>query len=209
MKSNRRASGWDGGALARQLDLFPYPVTITDAGQRLVYVNPAFCDVYGWKAEEVLGLPPIVLVPRLEAADWLAQFWTEVVKGDGWRGSVQNVTKSGKRLEVQLRTFAIRHGLLGRALYYLGVSTPRTNLLRVETELMSLLCSDAMRREWDGAHVALPSPTTRQTQIARMRMMGYAVKEIARALNISPATVNVALFRTRRKAARLGKARKN
>lgn len=95
------------------MDSISEMVTITDLQDRFVYVNRSFCQKYEYTLEEILGERPTLLVPPGAVAKVFPAV-TDATRRGGWRGELQNHTKSGRLFTVHLSTAPIRneHGEL-------------------------------------------------------------------------------------------------
>ena len=51
-------------------------VFITETDGTIVYVNPAFERIYGWKAEEAIGQTPRILKSGVIPAEQYKHFWS-------------------------------------------------------------------------------------------------------------------------------------
>ncbi len=82
--------------LSDALDQNPHPVLITDIRSRIEYVNPAFCAVSGYSAQEVLGCNPRMLQSGLTPKEVHADMWASLGQGRPWQGEVVNRRKNGQ-----------------------------------------------------------------------------------------------------------------
>lgn len=79
----------------------PFPdgeliVSSTDLQGRITHVNPAFCHVSGYEADELLGETHNILRhPEMPAAAF-ADLWKTVQSGHRWHGYVKNLCKDGR-----------------------------------------------------------------------------------------------------------------
>ncbi|HSH47832.1 MAG TPA: methyl-accepting chemotaxis protein [Halomonas sp.] len=70
-------------------------ISRTDLEGNITYANPAFIEVSGFSAEELLGAPQnIVRHPDMPEAVF-ANFWETLRAGQNWRGLVKNRRKNG------------------------------------------------------------------------------------------------------------------
>lgn len=185
-------------SLGRALDGFAYPATLTNNHDRLVYVNEAFCRFYGYRFEEVIGLSPRILLPPGFPEKRLRTIKQRTRNPDGgWDGTLANHRKGRERIMVHLRTFRIAPAGHEAPLYYLGIACPASQMRLAEFALISLLASGLVEVSAPPATPPSPvcPPRTRQEEAVRLRALGYATKEIATIMGISPDTVNVALWR--------------
>ena len=71
-------------------------VSTTDTRGVITYANPAFCQVAGYTAQELLGQNHnIVRHPDMPAAAF-ADMWQKLKQGQSWRGVVKNRCKDGR-----------------------------------------------------------------------------------------------------------------
>ena len=92
------------GKLARQqarklslaIENSPASVVITAKDGTIEYVNPAFCEITGYTAEEAIGNNPRVLksgdLPQL----FYKELWDTILAGNVWRGEFINRKKNGE-----------------------------------------------------------------------------------------------------------------
>lgn len=79
----------------------PYPdgqliVSRTDTSGRITQVNRAFCNVSGYRSDELIGAPHSILRhPDMPAAAF-AELWDTVQRGKRWNGYVKNLCKDGR-----------------------------------------------------------------------------------------------------------------
>ncbi|WP_337879166.1 PAS domain-containing methyl-accepting chemotaxis protein [Rheinheimera sp.] len=71
-------------------------VSTTDLRGVITYANPAFCQVAGYEAEELIGKNHnLVRHPDMPAAAF-ADLWQKLKLGQSWRGMVKNRCKDGR-----------------------------------------------------------------------------------------------------------------
>ena len=71
-------------------------VSTTDLRGVITYANPAFCQVAGFTAEELIGKNHnLVRHPDMPAAAF-ADLWQKLKQGQSWRGLVKNRCKDGR-----------------------------------------------------------------------------------------------------------------
>jgi PAS domain S-box-containing protein len=182
--------------LGRVLEDFPHPTTVANGQNLLIHVNPAFTSFYGWSEPEILGLTPRLLVDRSFPEQELRKIKRRISTAPtSWCGTLENITKEGKRLLVRLWTLRLRPEPGLPRLFHLGVTVPASSDLRPEDELTARLAGAVL------AERRLPQPGTKRLsrvqQIRNFRTLGYSTKEIADILGVAPNSINVALHRER------------
>ena len=74
----------------------PLSIEITDLKNKLIYVNPCFCEVTGYSSEEVLGRNPRLLQSGLTNKSVYKDLWKTLSTGLPWRGELINKRKNGE-----------------------------------------------------------------------------------------------------------------
>lgn len=117
-------------------------VLITDADQRLLYVNPAFSRVSGYAPEEVLGRNPRFLQGPGTSPDDRRALREALAAGQSVHQLILNYTKAGQELWFEMQVTPIyRRGTLH---YFVAVQTDR-----------SAQVADQQRLHWSATHDAL------------------------------------------------------
>ncbi len=70
-------------------------VFITDENNRIITVNPAFCNTTGYSREEVLGHDPEILGSGRHDRDFYRRMWQELLHDNQWQGEVWNRRENG------------------------------------------------------------------------------------------------------------------
>ncbi len=71
-------------------------VVITNAQGTIEYVNPKFCDVTGYTAEEAIGQNPKILNAGIHPPEFYKKMWETLSAGKEWSGEICNKKKSGE-----------------------------------------------------------------------------------------------------------------
>src|SRR5262245_42502157 len=88
-----------GHALSCTKDCF----CLTDLQNNFLFVNPAFCETYGYAADELLGKNVSVVRSPKHPTEQLAKILPATLAG-GWNGEILNRRKDGSELLVELWT---------------------------------------------------------------------------------------------------------
>lgn len=83
-------------------------VTITDLEDNFIYVNKAFCDIYGYTEEEVLGKHVKILSSPKNPPELLLEILRHS-HDNNWKGELLNITKDGREFPISLRTSQIKN----------------------------------------------------------------------------------------------------
>ena len=106
-------------------------ILVTDAGQRVLSVNPAFEAMTGYRAEEIIGETPAIVASGRHDERFYAAIH-EVLKRNGhWQGEVWNQRKSGEVFPEWLGVSVVRDDD-GQAKYYVYIYSDMTE--RIETQ---------------------------------------------------------------------------
>jgi diguanylate cyclase (GGDEF)-like protein/PAS domain S-box-containing protein len=69
---------------------------VTDAKNRILMANPAFSQITGYSAQEVIGKTPSILSSGHQDRDFYAALWRALNANGQWEGEVTNRHKSGQ-----------------------------------------------------------------------------------------------------------------
>jgi PAS domain S-box-containing protein len=76
-------------------------VFMTDIGGNILYVNPSFEKMYGYKKEEVLGKNPRILKAGTMDVSFYREFWESLLKKQLVIKEIENKTKDGLILNIE------------------------------------------------------------------------------------------------------------
>lgn len=82
--------------LSRAVEQTADSVVITDREGTIEYVNPAFETTTGYSREEVVGRTPRILKSGLHDEDFYRRLWTQIQRGEPFRGTLINRKKSAE-----------------------------------------------------------------------------------------------------------------
>ncbi len=108
-------------------------VMITDPLGSIVYVNPAFEQVSGYAAAEVIGKNPRILNSGRQSQEVYAELWNTIRGGGAWTGRLENRAKNGDIFTEDVRITPLVDDD-GRLEYYLAVKHDVSDQLRQEAE---------------------------------------------------------------------------
>ena len=74
----------------------PVSVVITAKDGTIEYVNPTFCNVTGYSADEAVGQNPSVLKSGDLPESFYKELWNTILSGNVWRGEFKNRKKNGE-----------------------------------------------------------------------------------------------------------------
>jgi PAS domain S-box-containing protein len=107
---------------------------IADAEERVIYVNPAFTRLTGYRSDEMLGQTPRLLKSGLHDADFYRAMWRAIEVDGYWQGEIRNRDKAGNLYD-ELITISRISDSQGRPTHYIGVFNDITERKLAEAEL--------------------------------------------------------------------------
>ena len=76
-------------------NLAPDAILVTDRYGTILEVNPRFCEISGYEADELIGQKPSVLKSGQTPTDVYKDLWGRLLAGQEWRGDLLNRRKDG------------------------------------------------------------------------------------------------------------------
>ncbi|MBS4098770.1 MAG: response regulator [Sulfuricella sp.] len=107
---------------------------ITDAEGTILWVNDAFCTIYGYLRDEVIGRNPRILKSGRHDAAAYGQLWQQLKNVGYWRGELWNRRKSGEVFPEEISIRALR-GHDGQIRRYISIFSDITERKRTDDEL--------------------------------------------------------------------------
>ena len=95
---------------------------ITDAGQRILAVNPAFTRMTGYTPEEAIGQTPRILQSGRHDAAFYRALWESIQDTGHWQGEIWGRRRSGEIYPKWLSISTVRDGQ-GKITHYMGIFT--------------------------------------------------------------------------------------
>ncbi|MDZ7790800.1 MAG: diguanylate cyclase, partial [Xanthomonadales bacterium] len=121
-------------------------ILITDANldhPRIVYVNPAFCQMTGWAREEVIGQTPAILQGERTDREVTRRLREALEAGRDFEGRTINYRKDGRRFHIEWRTSPVRNEK-GEVTHYLAIQRDVTAHVRLMRRLVERAESDQL-----------------------------------------------------------------
>ncbi len=82
--------------LQKVIEHSPISIVITDIKGNIEYVNPNFCQITGYSAEEAMGNNPRVLKSEYNSSLEYKDLWETIINKKTWVGKFKNKDKNGK-----------------------------------------------------------------------------------------------------------------
>lgn len=122
---------------------FPRGLLLTDAGQRILYVNPAFTAITGYAPEDVLGRTPRVLSSGRQGPEFYQRMWQGLRENGAWSGELWNRRKDGQLYLEWADIHALRDAA-GHVSHYLAAFSNITEQRRLEESAKRQLLHDTL-----------------------------------------------------------------
>lgn len=118
-------------------------VLMTDAQQRIIYINPAFTHITGYSEAEVLGKSPVLFKSGRHDARFYQSLYQSLEKHGEWSGEIWNRRKTGE-VYPQWQSIRAIHDQEGRLSHYVAVFSDLSMLRRSQAELDHLAHYDRL-----------------------------------------------------------------
>ena len=115
----------------RLLDAVGQAIIATDPQGKIVYWNRAAEKLYGWSAEEVMGLPIVEVTPSEEFLERADEIMSELMAGRSWSGEFVVRRKDGSTFPAMVTDTPV-YDEQGTLVGIIGVSTDLTELKKTE-----------------------------------------------------------------------------
>ena len=120
--------------LSRVVEQTSESVIVTDPTGNIVYVNPAFERLTGWKRAEVLGRNPRMLSSGQQSREFYANMWATITSGQTWSGRVTNRRKDGTFYTADILISPVRDAG-GNVIQFVGMQRDITRQRDLEDQL--------------------------------------------------------------------------
>lgn len=112
------------------------PIMISNARGELVYVNPAWTQIYGYTLDEARGQTPRLLRSELQTEEFYRDMWRQILDPaqQKFKGEVVNRAKDGRLVPVLLTITPFRR--LGKNVGYLGIAVDLTERRSLERQIL-------------------------------------------------------------------------
>jgi PAS domain S-box-containing protein len=120
-------------------------VVITDTAAKILYVNPAFETVTGYRRDEVIGQNPRLLKSGRHDPEFYRHMWAALTAGEIWHGRLVNRRKDGT-LYTEEATISPVRNQGGDIVSYVAVKHDITRQLELEEQFLRAQRMEAVGR---------------------------------------------------------------
>lgn len=118
-------------------------IIITDTNRRIISVNPALEQLFGYSQQELLGQTPTLLRSGRHSAEFYQQMLSMLEQQHYWQGEVVNRRKDGETLPLQLSISAV-FDEQQKVSHYAAIYTDLSHLRATEAEMAFLSDHDEL-----------------------------------------------------------------
>ncbi|WP_071871154.1 two-component system response regulator [Atopomonas hussainii] len=118
-------------------------ILITDLRQRICSVNPALCQLTGYREDELLGQRPSILSSGLQDEAFYQELWQALINEGVWEGQLWDRHKNGelRLMRISISRINDQNGL---PKHYVAVYTDLSQLQQAQSQLQRLSHYDAL-----------------------------------------------------------------
>jgi len=109
-------------------------IVVSDPDGVILWVNPAFSEITGYLAHEVIGKSTRILRSGVHGQDFYHQMWETIKSGEIWRGEITNRRKDGS-MYLEDQTISPVFGARGEIINFIAIKQDVTEQKRVEVEI--------------------------------------------------------------------------
>ena len=150
-------------------------ICMTDTDGNIIYLNSAFRELFEYTCEELNTTSSLALIYTSRSS--YRKISAAVQTGQSWRGTVTMQSKSGRILDIELRTDGIKNSS-GEVISTVSIHTDITQRLRAETELR--LRERAIAASNNGVLISdatMPNNPIMYANSAFEKITGYLISE--------------------------------
>jgi len=126
-------------------------IMITDSDKKILSVNPAFLQIFGYEEEELIGQEPMIISSLKQDGSFYKSMWYSLTTRDRWMGKIYNKTKSGKILPVWL-TITVVRDKIGAIANFIAIYTNLEEIIEMEEKADFLAYHDSLTHLPNRAH---------------------------------------------------------
>ena len=120
-------------------------ILITDLNSTIVDVNPTFCEITGYKREEVIGNNPNILSSGKQSPEFYKELWFTLKTQGYWHGEIWNKRKNGE-IYPEIITITALKNEDNNPTHYVAIFTDISEIKKQQKQLEVLAYYDPLTR---------------------------------------------------------------
>ena len=128
---------------ATVFDTVDTAVLVTDKHAHIINVNPAFTDITGYSADDVIGKNPRIFASGMHPVEFYKKMWATLLAMGSWQGEISNRKKNGEFFTEWLSINTVRDND-GDITHYVSLSSDITERKAEEERLHNLAHYDPL-----------------------------------------------------------------
>ena len=120
-------------------------VVITDSKKKIISVNAAFTNIFGYGEEELIGKEPMFVTSLKKDALFYKKMWHTLLTQDRWSGRVDNKSKDGKMIPIWL-TITIVRDKKNEIQNFIAIYTNLKEIIEMEEKAEYLAYHDSLTK---------------------------------------------------------------
>ncbi|MBL7002900.1 MAG: EAL domain-containing protein [Gammaproteobacteria bacterium] len=118
-------------------------IVITNSFGEIIDVNPAYCELFGYSKEELIGKNPNILSSSRQSNEFYKDMWDTLLSEGKWSGEVWNKCKTGEIIPILLNISSISEAAYNSS-YFVGILTNIEKLKEQEEILHQMAYYDPL-----------------------------------------------------------------
>lgn len=106
-------------------------ILISNKENKIIYVNPIFTELTGYKKKEVIGKNPNILKSGIQTQEFYQEMWQSILENNEWRGELWNRKKCGELFYEYQHIIALK-SKNGEYENFISIFHDKTNQLKEE-----------------------------------------------------------------------------
>jgi PAS domain S-box-containing protein/diguanylate cyclase (GGDEF)-like protein len=146
---------------------------ITNEKNKIVEVNKAFEDIYGYKEKEVLGRNPNILSSKKHTKKFYADMWESIHKESKYSGEIINNRADGSEI-VQWISISALYDKHEKNYNYLAVFSDLTELKSTQNKIQDMAYKDSLTGLYNKSHLERLLNTQKQKTLLLLNVNNFS-----------------------------------
>ncbi len=126
-------------------------IMITDSEKKILSVNPAFIQMFGYEEDELIDQEPTIITSIKQDRVFYKRMWHSLMLRDRWTGKIYDKTKSEKILPIWL-TITVVRDKIGAIANFIAIYTNLEEIIEMEEKADFLAYHDSLTHLPNRAH---------------------------------------------------------